>query len=96
MQQSSSFDQATAPPVDHLQRPILAEGMKRQIEDAFRIVPKDKRAAVLLIHDFDTKQTRAHFAARLDKDGDLKVAGGPGWDWRGKKPTGWIGLAGSW
>lgn len=96
MQQPSSSDSIVQAAVDHLQRPIVAEGMKRQIDDALKVVPKHKRAAVLLIHDFDTRQTRAHFAARLDADGDLKVAAGGGWDWTGKKPTGWVGIGGSW
>lgn len=75
---------------DALGRPVLADGMKRQIDEAFRIVPEGKRAAVLVIHDFETQQTRAHLAARF---GDhWKVAGGPGWDWDGDKPTGWVGV----
>lgn len=79
---------------DALGRPILAEGMKRQIEEAFKVVPEGKRGAVLVIHDVDTKQTRAHLAAKI---GDSwKVAGGAGWDWAGKKPTGWVGVAGAW
>lgn len=84
------------PQPDALGRPVIAEGMKRQIEDAFRIVPAGKRSAVLVIHDFETRQTRGHFAARLGEKGDWKVAGGPGWDWVGKKPTGWVGVMGSW
>lgn len=77
---------------DSLGRPILAEGMKRQIEEAFKVVPTDKRGAVLVIAD--ERGARAHVAAKIN--GSWKVAGGGGVAWAGKKPEGWVGVMGSW
>ena len=80
--------------VDPLGRTPLADGMKRKIEEAFSVVPEGKRGAVLVIHDIDTKQTRAHLAARIGDE--WKVAGGPSFDWDGKKPSGWVGVMRTW
>lgn len=82
--------------VDSLGRPLLAEGMKRQIEQAFSVVPEGKRGALLIIADSETKTARAHLAAKIGEKGDWKVAAGPGFDWVERKPTGWVAIMGAW
>lgn len=82
------------PTLDPLGRPPLAAGMKKMIDDAFTVVPDGKRGAVLLIHDIDRNETRAHLAAKIGEK--WRIAGGAGFDWTGKKPTGWVGVGGSW
>lgn len=80
--------------VDALQRPILAEGMKRQIDQAFTVVPEGKRGALLIIaHEHGA---RAHLAAKIDDSGRWKVAAGGGVPWTGQKPTAWVGVMGHW
>lgn len=79
---------------DALGRTPLADGMKKQIADAFKEVPEGKRGAVLIVHDIDRNETRAHLAAKVGEN--WKVAAGAGFDWAGKKPTGWVGVGGSW
>lgn len=78
---------------DTFGRPSISEGMKRQVEDAFKVVPSDKRSAVLVI--VDERGARAHLAARLN--GQWKVAGGAAFPWVGEeKPSGWVGIVGAW
>lgn len=77
---------------DALGRTPIAEGMKRQIEAAFDVVPKGKRGALLVIAD--EHGARAHLAAKIK--GDWKVAGGASVPWTGEKPQGWVGVIGSW
>lgn len=79
---------------DPLGRPLIAEGMKRQIEQAFAVVPDGKRGALLVIADVETKTARAHLAAKIHDH--WKVAAGVGVPWDGKKPEGWIGVMGAW
>lgn len=77
---------------DALGRPLLAEGMKRQIDAAFATVPSGKRGAVLILAN--EHGATAHLAAKI---GDhWKVAAGGGVPWKGEKPSGWIGIAGAW
>lgn len=77
---------------DALGRPILAEGMKRQIEEAFKVVPDGRRGALLIVGN--EQGATAHVAAKINDC--WKVAAGAGVLWNGAKPTGWVGVAGSW
>lgn len=79
---------------DALDRPLIAEGMKRQIEEAFRVVPEGKRGALLVIADMETQTARAHLAAKVNNH--WKVAAGVGVPWDGRKPEAWVGVVGSW
>lgn len=77
---------------DPLGRTPIAEGMKRQIEDAFKVVPEGKRGALLVMAD--EHGARAHVAAKI---GDRwKIAAGAGVPWTGDKPSGWVSVVGSW
>lgn len=78
--------------IDPLGRTPLADGMKRQIEDAFKAVPDGKRGALVIIANEDG--ATAHVAAKIGAN--WKVAAGAGVPWTGAKPKGWIGVAGSW
>lgn len=78
--------------LDPLGRTPLADGMKRQIETAFAVVPDGKRGALLVVAD--DSGARAHLAAKLGSH--WKVAAGVGVPWTGKKPTGWVGVMGAW
>lgn len=84
--------------VDALDRPLIASGMKRQIEQAFAVVPEGKRGALLVIADSETNTARAHLAAKVyeGERWQWKVAGGAGFNWEGKKPEGWVGVMASW
>jgi hypothetical protein len=83
-----------APVIDQFGRTPIADGMKKQIADAFKAVPETKRGAVVVIHDIDTNTTRAHLAAKI---GDSwKVAAGGGFAWTGQKPDGWFGVMKDW
>lgn len=67
--------------------------MKAQIADAFSVVPKGKRGALLVIVD-DRGVARGHLAAKL---GDhWKVAGGGGFSFTEKRPFGFVGVEGAW
>lgn len=77
---------------DALGRPILAEGMKRQIDEAFKVVPEGRRGSLLIIAN--EQGASAHVAAKFGEH--WKVAAGAGVPWTGEKPTGWVGVAGSW
>lgn len=77
---------------DPLGRTPIAEGMKRQIEEAFAVVPKGKRGALIVLAD--EHGARAHVAAKLNDR--WKVAGGAGVPWHGDKPSGWVGVVGCW
>lgn len=80
------------PSSDPLGRTPIAEGMKRQIEDAFKVIPDGKRGALLVVAD--EQGARALVAAKL---GDhWKVAAGGGVPWSGGKPSGWVGVMGAW
>jgi hypothetical protein len=68
---------------DALGRPILAEGMKRQIDDALKTLDPEAKAALLVIGD--EKQARVHFAARLPEG--WRVAAGAGWEWSRSTPS---------
>ncbi len=84
------FDQPSPPALDPLGRTSIAEGMKRQIDEAFAGL--QGRGALIVIAD--EHGARAHLAAKL---GDhWKVAAGVGVDWIGTKPVGWVGIIGSW
>jgi hypothetical protein len=78
--------------VDLYGRTPIAEGMKRQISEAFAIVPERKRGALIVIAD--EHGARAHLAAKLNDR--WKVAAGLGVPWTGEKPVAWIGVIGSW
>lgn len=88
------MSESPPPASDALGRPILAAGMKRQIEQAFTVVPEGKRGALLIIAD--ETGARAHLAARIGDSGQWKVAAGAGRPWKGEKPAGWIGIVGAW
>jgi hypothetical protein len=79
---------------DHLGRPVLAEGMKRQIEAALTLIPAGKRGALIVLADAESKTARAYVAARLNDH--WKVAAGAGVPWDGRKPEGWVGVMGAW
>jgi hypothetical protein len=81
---------------DHLGRPVLAEGMKRQIEAALTLIPAGKRGALIVLADAESKTARAYVAANLDGKGHWKVAAGAGVPWDGRKPEGWVGVMGAW
>lgn len=81
-------------PIDHLGRPTIAEQMKLQIAESFRVVPADKRAALILIGDTRTGDVRLHLAARFD-DG-WKVAAGGGFAVPDKRGYGFLGLEKVW
>jgi hypothetical protein len=79
-------------PSDAFGRPILAEGMKAQVEAAFKAIPDGKRGALLIIAD--ERGATAHVAARI---GDhWKVAAGAGMPWQEKKASGWVSIGGAW
>lgn len=82
----------STPTLDVLGRPALGDAIKAHISAAFQAVPPGKRGALLIIAD--ETGTRAHVAARL---GDhWKVAGGPGFEWGAKRPSGWIAVEAVW
>lgn len=78
--------------LDALGRTPLADGMKRQIESAFSIVPEGKRGALIVIAD--EQSARLHVAAKLGEH--WKVAAGLGVPYTGQAPSGWIGVLGAW
>jgi hypothetical protein len=78
---------------DSLGRPILAEGMKRIIDDALKTLDPEAKAALLVIGD--EKNARVHFAARLPEG--WRVAAGAGWAFEGeRKASGWLGIEKVW
>jgi hypothetical protein len=79
-------------PLDPFGRTPIADGMKRQITDTFAMVPEGKRGALLVVAD--EQGARAVLAAKFGEH--WKIAGGGGVPWTGEKPTGWIGVIGSW
>jgi hypothetical protein len=78
--------------LDPLGRTPLSQGMKAQITDALNEIPDGKRGALIVIAD--ERGARAVLAAKIGKG--WKVAAGAGTPWRDAKPSGWIGIAGSW
>jgi hypothetical protein len=82
----------TSSPPDALGRTPIADGMKQQIADAFKAVPDGKRGALLIIAN--EHGATVHVAAKFGND--WKVAAGGGLPWTGDKPSGWVGVAGSW
>jgi hypothetical protein len=78
--------------LDPLGRTPIANGMKAQIEQAFTVVPEGKRGALLVIAD--EHGARLHLAAKLGSH--WKVAAGGGVPWTGHRPSGWVGIMGSW
>ncbi len=79
------------PPVDHLGRPFVPDDVKGRIAEALRAIPEGKRGVVLVVAD-ERGNARGHFAARIGKTGDLKVAAGAGWKFDEKRPAGYIGV----
>lgn len=77
---------------DSFGRTPLADGMKRQIEDMFSVVPTQKRGALIVIAD--ERGARLQVAAKLN--GTWKVAAGAGVTIEGWKSSAWIGLIGIW
>lgn len=84
------------PRVDHFGRPVLADGAKHQLRDAFKALPKDAKAALVVIGDSESKTCRAHFVANLPGKG-WKVAAGGGVQWDDKpRGGGWFGIEKVW
>lgn len=91
--------ETTAPALDRLGRTPIADGMKQQIADAFKIVGPKRTGAVIVFHDLETGTTEGQFAAKIDVgDGRMewKVAGGGRFKWEGEKPSGWVGIGAEW
>jgi hypothetical protein len=83
----------SAPLLDPMGRTPIANGMKAKVAEIFKAVPKGKRGALLVFAD-DDGNAQAHLAAKL---GDSwKVAGGGGFNWKTKRPAGYIGVEGYW
>jgi hypothetical protein len=77
---------------DELNRPDIATPIKDAIARAFTAVPEGKRGAFLVVAD--EKGTRVHLAAKF---GDSwKVAGGGGWAYGTKRPSGYVAVEASW
>lgn len=70
----------------------LADALRQQIGDALNAIPDGKRGALLIVAD--EHGTKAHLAARLGEH--WTVAGGGGWEWSSKKPSGFVGVEASW
>ena len=69
---------------DAIGRTVISSERRAHIQAAFQAVPPGARAALLIISD-DSGETRAHFAGNLN--GNWKVAGGAGFDWKSKRPS---------
>lgn len=84
--------------LDELGRVPIAEGMKRRIDEALRIIPtlpdgRPARGALLVLGD--ETGVRAHLAARVGER--WKVAGALGVPWEHpRRPSGWVGIEGYW
>jgi hypothetical protein len=79
---------------DQFGRPFIEDADRQRVREAFSAIPKNKRAALLLIADTDTKAVRAHLAANIN--GTWKVAAGGGWIVSEKRPSGWIAVEAAW
>lgn len=77
---------------DDLFRPVLTEEQTARISTLFSSLPENKRAAVLVIADL-SGTARATVAARLGKH--FQVAAGAGYTLGEKRPSGYIGIEGS-
>lgn len=91
-------DSRTLPPpqpVDELGRPTITAQMKARINAEFATIEPGKRGAFIMLVD-ESGVARGHFAARIGKTGNWKVAAGGGFALREKKPIGFIGILGAW
>jgi hypothetical protein len=78
---------------DALGRTPIGDAVKRQITEAFTIIPEHKRSALLVRADLDGNAV-AQVAARF---GDTwKVAAGAGVNLREKRPTGYVAVEAAW
>lgn len=77
---------------DELFRPVISDAKKQQIRTAFDSLPARKKAAILVLADLDGNAT-ATVAAKLGKH--WKVAAGAGWQLGDKRPSGYVGIEGS-
>lgn len=85
-----------APLVDALGRPILSAGAKHQLREAFDTLPRDAKAALVVIGDTDSRRARGHVVANLPGEG-WKVAAGGGFAWDGTpRGSGWFGIEKVW
>lgn len=81
---------------DALGRPILPEGAKHQLREAFSALPKDAKAALIVIGDTESKSARGHFVANLPGEG-WKVAAGGGFRYDGTpRAGGWFAVEKVW
>lgn len=78
------------PDLDPLGRQTIQQADRNRIRDVFDGLAG--RGALLIIAD--TTGTRAHLAANLN--GTWRVAGGLGFDWKEKKPEGFVGIEARW
>lgn len=76
---------------DALGRTPIADAIKAQIDAAFRVVPEDKRGALLVIAD--ESGVRAHVAARIGERWKVAAGGGRRWD---GQVEGSVALMGVW
>jgi len=72
---------------------IISSSIERAVNDALKAVPPEKKGALLAVAT--TEGVRAVVAAKLDDDGDWKMAGWVGKDWTGPV-SGGIAVMGSW
>ncbi len=79
-------------PVDALGRPEVGTAIKDAISASFAVIPNGKRGALLVIATDDS--TRLHLAANIN--GTWKVAGGIGFRYTERRPSGFVAIEGSW
>lgn len=84
------------PQLDALGRPILPDAKVQQLRDAFKALPKDAKAALIVIGDSESKSARGHFVANLPGEG-WKVAAGGGFRYDGQpRGDGWFAIEKVW
>lgn len=81
------------PPLDDKGRPVISEADKARVSALWTTIPEGKKGALLVIADLDGS-ARMQVASRLG--GSWKVGAGVGWKLDEKRPSGYIGIEGSW
>jgi hypothetical protein len=77
---------------DELGRPLITDSIKEKINEAFKTIPPDGKAALVVISDLSG--TRAQFAANTSKG--WKVAAGAGFTYHEPKPYGYVAIEKVW
>lgn len=75
------------------ERQPIAQSMKRMIDRELASIPDGKRGALIVIADMHG--ARAHLAAKLDAEGDWKLAFSAGKPWHGPVDAS-VMVMGSW